>query len=312
LLFIVSRSEVGTRASRACPACQCLAIGSVVPSVRVRLESCFVIGCTSAPRSGFATMCEMHYGRRRRGVPLEDDSKLNATGTCQQCGGGLPDRHRKLRRYCSERCRTRASRGVDEQQQHACIGCGGVIPRSHRRDKLYCSKACQDRASHARRHPPPHPKTCRVCGRSIKQPKVGRPAWWCSRQCRNVAARKARRPLSCKDCGADVPWPRRTYCSNSCQWRAGHTRRAARLALSGVGYGRRKFSIRYVGDRDGWICHICREPVDPLVPREASIDHLIPLSAGGLNRAENVALAHLSCNSRRGPGLIPAQLRLIG
>ena len=44
---------------------------------------------------------------------------------------------------------------------------------------------------------------------------------------------------------------------------------------------------------------------------EASMDHLVPRSAGGLDRMDNVALAHLLCNVRRGVGG-EAQLRLIG
>lgn len=72
----------------------------------------------------------------------------------------------------------------------------------------------------------------------------------------------------------------------------------------------RQYKFRYpVYERDRGICHICKKKV----PREAfTVDHLIPVSAGGLTTFENLAVAHPSCNYRRGPGLIPAQLRLIG
>ena len=61
--------------------------------------------------------------------------------------------------------------------------------------------------------------------------------------------------------------------------------------------------------RDGGICHICGKRT----PREnASVDHLIPLSKSGDHSWVNVALAHRRCNSRRGAGRIPAQLRLVG
>lgn len=56
-------------------------------------------------------------------------------------------------------------------------------------------------------------------------------------------------------------------------------------------------------NRDGWICHLCGSPIDPTVSRRdrlgASIDHLVPVSKGGADRAENVAAAHLTCNQRR-------------
>lgn len=64
-----------------------------------------------------------------------------------------------------------------------------------------------------------------------------------------------------------------------------------------------------VAERDGWRCHICKGKV---AVDEASVDHLIPLSKGGDHSWENVALAHKRCNSRRGAGLLSAQLRLLG
>lgn len=52
--------------------------------------------------------------------------------------------------------------------------------------------------------------------------------------------------------------------------------------------------------RDGWICQLCRQEVDPLLfypdPMCASIDHITPLSAYGDDAPWNVQLAHLKCN----------------
>lgn len=62
-------------------------------------------------------------------------------------------------------------------------------------------------------------------------------------------------------------------------------------------------------DRDRGICHICGKHV----PRKLmTLDHLIPLSKGGEHTARNLAVAHRSCNSKRGAGWLPAQLRLLG
>lgn len=38
----------------------------------------------------------------------------------------------------------------------------------------------------------------------------------------------------------------------------------------------------------------------PKEPRLATLEHFIPLSLGGTNRRENVAIACLACNQRRG------------
>lgn len=68
-----------------------------------------------------------------------------------------------------------------------------------------------------------------------------------------------------------------------------------------------KVSRLEIAERDGWICHICGKPV---TKKNWSLDHLTPLSKGGEHTAKNIALAHRICNSRRGPGRLPAQLRL--
>jgi len=54
-------------------------------------------------------------------------------------------------------------------------------------------------------------------------------------------------------------------------------------------------------ERDGWVCQLCGQPVDPKLsapdPGSASIDHVIPLSLGGDDTPANVQLAHFGCNS---------------
>jgi hypothetical protein len=57
-------------------------------------------------------------------------------------------------------------------------------------------------------------------------------------------------------------------------------------------------------ERDGWICHLCGNPVDPFAfhphPESPSLDHIIPLSLGGTHTHDNVACSHLRCNTSKG------------
>jgi 5-methylcytosine-specific restriction endonuclease McrA len=70
---------------------------------------------------------------------------------------------------------------------------------------------------------------------------------------------------------------------------------------------------RRVYERDGWRCGICHLPVkqDKVVPHPLAptLDHIVPLAAGGAHSYANVQCAHFICNSLKsdtGPG----QLRL--
>jgi 5-methylcytosine-specific restriction endonuclease McrA len=69
------------------------------------------------------------------------------------------------------------------------------------------------------------------------------------------------------------------------------------------------FTRLEIYQRDGGRCHLCGHHVSGT---DFEIDHLIPLSRGGTHSRVNVAIAHGSCNRKRGAGYTPAQLRLVG
>lgn len=57
-------------------------------------------------------------------------------------------------------------------------------------------------------------------------------------------------------------------------------------------------------ERDGWSCQICGEPIPREArhpePLSASLDHILPIAAGGGHRTDNVQASHLRCNLRKG------------
>jgi len=63
-------------------------------------------------------------------------------------------------------------------------------------------------------------------------------------------------------------------------------------------------TVEQLIERDGNTCWLCGLVVDLLIRRPdtmcPSVDHIIALSRGGLDLPENVALAHLICNMRKG------------
>ncbi|HJC29572.1 MAG TPA: HNH endonuclease [Candidatus Dietzia intestinigallinarum] len=62
------------------------------------------------------------------------------------------------------------------------------------------------------------------------------------------------------------------------------------------------YTRQAIFERDGWICGICAEPIDPRLlgqvrPDAPSIDHIVPLSRGGDDTPANVQAGHFGCNS---------------
>lgn len=89
-----------------------------------------------------------------------------------------------------------------------------------------------------------------------------------------------------------------------------------RISSSTASHGRRvrlaeatieRFDPLEVFERDGWICQLCGEPVDQAAKHPdlmgPSLDHVIPLIAGGDHSRANSQLAHWICNVRKGASL---------
>lgn len=66
---------------------------------------------------------------------------------------------------------------------------------------------------------------------------------------------------------------------------------------------------RVVAERDGWICQLCFEPIDPDAPYQLengknnpwylNIDHITPLSKGGEHSYANCQASHAVCNNKK-------------
>lgn len=171
---------------------------------------------------------------------------------------------------------------------------------------------------------------CEECGSSFEFRPNGKPAKRCSDECRRAhSAKRARvarasgawidrRPnrgpwsgaKTCRYCGDDFEArsPKSEVCyAQKCQSRRNADRcrpfTAERRARKRDAVSER-FDPRDVFARDGWICGLCGESVDPALtwpaPKSASLDHVVPLSRGGDHTLANTQLAHLTCNTAKG------------
>ncbi len=101
------------------------------------------------------------------------------------------------------------------------------------------------------------------------------------------------------------------------QWSAEYTARSEqrrRTSSSTARHARRvrvadatveRFDPVEVFERDGWICGLCGQPIDRSRawpdPASVSLDHVLPLAAGGEHSRANTQAAHWICNVRKGP-----------
>lgn len=110
-----------------------------------------------------------------------------------------------------------------------------------------------------------------------------------------------------KQCGRDDC--RRAHAAREMRekgWHRPHRQawRAARRALPGAVI--EKFDPWDVFERDGWVCGICGDPVEPALRwpdrMSVSLDHVVPLEMGGDHTPGNTRCSHLGCNAARGTG----------
>lgn len=60
----------------------------------------------------------------------------------------------------------------------------------------------------------------------------------------------------------------------------------------------RHFIRKQLIAKNGAVCALCGKPIDNM--KGCTIDHIIPLSHGGLTTLENCQLAHSQCNLAKG------------
>ena len=86
--------------------------------------------------------------------------------------------------------------------------------------------------------------------------------------------------------------------------------RVAKAIRRRVSRRRHRRNLReFVWVRDGGRCWLCRGKLNPA---HWTLDHVIPVCAGGLTTRENCRPAHERCNVKRGHALIFARVPWLG
>lgn len=251
----------------------------------------------------------------------EFTSKVHGTKYCgRACWLGAEYERRKVRRAAEAGLSMRqfdpttglARRTLLDRQ---CDNCGKQYRPKDRRSR-YCSRACAFahpgwrakqgeaiRMGRKRAMALRPPKTCKRCAGPVDK--------YADRFCRVCRAAVAEEnrvkryvthtvTRTCIQCGdAFLSTPHRKYCSATCSRLASVKRRASRVAA--VVVDGKPFSTVQVHARDKWRCHICgirtpRTAMGTLRNDAPHVDHVMPLSQGGLHVWSNVKTACRACN----------------
>ena len=224
------------------------------------------------------------------------------------------------RKWCSKSCRMRVWHAEYRQRtgQHwserakfekPCVDCGAIrrsAPASTDRPRERCVPCSARRAAERKSE----------LARQRRLP-VGPVPRRNSETARFIAAQSVKvkhPPLNgvvfvfgdCRWCGESFlalagSWETRSlYCSTSCAGNAGKHRRGRFVIPATV--------RREIYERDGWVCQLCDDPVDPSLDSSdmwaATLDHIVPRSLQLVpdDSPSNLQLAHRWCNSVKGDG----------
>lgn len=126
-------------------------------------------------------------------------------------------------------------------------------------------------------------KPCEVCGKEVKKIRQADAARFCSRECYWSTIRGIASPF----------WKHGNYYTK--EYKAYHSqiRRARKRSNGG------SFTLEQWQDlkkKYDYMCLCCKEQEPDI---KLTIDHIIPVSKGGLNTIENIQPLCLSCNSRK-------------
>lgn len=250
--------------------------------------------------AGSTIKSQIAWWERSLVVPREPAPKpvkqprVKETRGCERCGSSFAA-HNARHRFCSQRCKYKSIRSVPGRNQRRkpldrkpCAHCGTEFLAAWSSAK-YCSAKCY---GDMRYQSVSFDYKCVECGASFKSRLTK--ASCCSHECVRAVSRRA-----AIEYAKSNPAPRK-HASRSDAYRVyDYQRRSAYDSPRAE-----VFSSEEIFERDGWLCQICGEEIDRNLvfphPRSVSLDHIIPISRGGLHRRDNVQCAHFGCNSGKG------------
>lgn len=252
--------------------------------------------CQACPGWFAKGLCKNCHGYlRRHGVarPVKIPPSKRACIHCGQVGVEAKERCHRCYQYFSKHRMDRPD-SVDKHAEAAAMGlrycryCDQALPldRFYRSSVNGLQNECRDcklerqkrSTAEKAKNREPVIRNCVHCGESFTVSIYRRDAMYCSRACKCVHW-KTLNPERRREIGR---------------------LRSARERGAKVGV---VIDRQAIFERDGWMCQLCGLPVDPTIPAgdrmSKTLDHIIPVSKGGVHTPDNLQLAHLCCNASK-------------
>lgn len=153
--------------------------------------------------------------------------------------------------------------------------------------------------------------TCQYCGKEFETKRAGKK--YCSSHCSTIASKRRRKPLKefytaqCVVCGSsfETNHSNSKTCSVQCRRSLARIERNRRYKqLRKAGDFECSVTLQNVFDKFNGVCCGCGKKLsfdcDSLSEEYPSIDHIIPLSKGGVHMWDNVQLLCRKCNCIKG------------
>lgn len=247
--------------------------------------------------------------------------KQGTVGVCKACGKEFIKQYGN-ETFCGDECK-RNGRLKWRRERYmetyipkppkftTCAYCGAETD-----GKKYCSPGCESKAAYKRQ------KTREFGTWANYQTilKEAREALQIEREKQREAKKKQPIKKTCVVCGAPFETlnPQQRTCSKQCGRKLSYARKQKRIPKEQI--IDHDITLEALYKRDSGVCYLCGGICDWKDRDELtgvcgnaypSIDHLVPVSRGGLHAWTNVRLAHFGCNVAKSDSLLPNVAELI-
>lgn len=240
--------------------------------------------------------CFLSYCRDKRNEPKS---------YCERCGKPIYEKSHKtgkIKKYCSEECQKR-NQSEKAFKYVFCHYCGKTFKETRDITNLYCSKKCYEKAKAEDNMKSRQEE-------DERKKKLLEEYYDTVGEAKKMLARAEaiRHEIDCgKNCAVCGQYfvgrsPLQVCCGEECSRKNTNRKKDKRIYKNGKPDLSITLTKLYL--RDEGVCQICGRKIefdcDPNSDYYPSIDHVKPLSKGGLHQWDNVQLACRKCNTEKG------------